>query len=163
MLLHFALALHFAAILITFCINITFCGDFYILRRNTLLFTTLYHNNFREKIIRNVMHLQIRCKSLPVICMEIEGSVKLSENIHNIWIAWKPAVSSQTRTRRNIVPKFLKNAMKTVFAFCIFHNGWIYLSIPSEAKTCFLEPMFKKLVVIFYTRIIISSRQGWTL
>ena len=71
------------------------------------------------------MHLQIRCKSLPVICMEIEGSVKLSENIHNIWIAWKPAVSSQTRTncKRNIVPKFLKNAMKTVFAFCIFYNG----------------------------------------
>ena len=69
------------------------------------------------------MHLQIRCKSLPVICMEIEGSVKLSENIHNIWIAWKPAVSSQTPTKRNIVPKFLKNAMKTVFAFCIFYNG----------------------------------------
>ena len=69
------------------------------------------------------MHLQIRCKSLPVICMEIEGSVKLWENIHNIWIAWKPAVSSQTRTKRNIVPKFLKNAMKTVFAFCIFYNG----------------------------------------
>ena len=69
------------------------------------------------------MHLQIRCKSLPVICMEIEGSVKLSQNIHNIWIAWKPAVSSQTPTKRNIVPKFLKNAMKTVFPFYIFYNG----------------------------------------
>ena len=66
------------------------------------------------------MHLQIRCKSLPVICMEIEGSVKLSENMHNIWIAWKPAVSSQTRT--NVVPEFLKNAMKTVFPFYIFYN-----------------------------------------
>ena len=109
------------------------------------------------------MHLQIRCKSLPVICMEIEGSVKLSENIHNIWIAWKAAVILQTHCERIIVPKFLKNAMKTVFAFYIFYNGWIYLSIPSEAKTCFLEPMFKKRVAIFYTRIIISSRQGWTL
>ena len=109
------------------------------------------------------MHLQIRCKSLPVICMEIEGSVKLSENMHNIWIAWKAAVTLQTHCERIIVPKFLKNAMKTVFAFYIFYNGWIYLSIPSEAKTCFLESMFKKLVAIFYTRIIISSRQGWTL
>ena len=69
------------------------------------------------------MHLQKRCKTLPVICMEIEGSVKLSQNIHNIWIAWKPAVSSQTTTKRNIVPKFLKNAMKTVFPFYIFYNG----------------------------------------
>ena len=86
------------------------------------------------------MHLQIRCQSLSVICMEIDGSVKLSENIHNIWIAWKPAVGSQTRyqTRRNIVPKFLKNAMKTVFDFCVFYNGRIYLSILSEAKTCLL-------------------------
>ena len=97
------------------------------------------------------MHLQMRCQSLSVICMEIEGSVKLSENIHNIWIAWKPAVSSQTRcqTSRNIVPKFLKNAMKTLFDFCIFYNGGIYLSILSEAKTSLLEAMFEKLVAFF--------------
>ena len=71
------------------------------------------------------MYLQIRCKSLSVISMEIEWSVKLADNIYNIWIAWKPAVSSQTRyrNRTNIVPKFLKNAMKTVFTFCIFCNG----------------------------------------
>ena len=37
MLLHFALVLHFAAIVITFCVSITFCGDYYILRRNTVL------------------------------------------------------------------------------------------------------------------------------
>ena len=94
--------------------------------------------------------------------MEIEGRVKLLENVHNIWIAWKSAISSQTgyRTRTNIVPKLLKNAVKTVFAFCVFYNGRIYLSKLSEAKTCLLEPMFKKLVAIFYTRIIISSRQG---
>ena len=63
--------------------------------------------------------------------MEIEGSVKLLENVHNIWIAWKSAISSQTgyRTRTNIVPKLLKNAVKTVFAFCVFYNGRIYLSI----------------------------------
>ena len=54
--------------------------------------------------------------------MEIEGRVKLSENVHNIWIsARKPVVCPQTRycIRRNIVPKFLKNAMKTLFAFCV--------------------------------------------
>ena len=86
------------------------------------------------------MHLQVRCQSLSVICMEIDGSVKLSENIHNIWIVWKPAVGYQTRcqTKRNIVPEFLKNAMKTVFVFCIFYNGRIYLSILREAKTCLL-------------------------
>ena len=93
--------------------------------------------------------------------MEIEGSVKLLENVHNIWIAWKSAISSQTgyRTRTNIVPKLLKNAVKTVFAFCVFYNGRIYLSILSEAKTCFLEPMFIKLFAYFCMCIIISSHQ----
>ena len=83
--------------------------------------------------------------------MEIEGSVKLLENVHNIWIAWKSAISSQTgyRTRTNIVPKLLKNAVKTVFAFCVFYNGRIYLSIPSEAKKCFLQPMFMKRFAFF--------------
>ena len=83
----------------------------------------------RKNSKKNYMYLQIRCQSLSVISMEIEGSVKLSENIHNIWIAWKPAVSSQTRyrTRRTIVPKFLKNAMKTLLAFCVFYNGGIII------------------------------------
>ena len=77
------------------------------------------------------IYQQIRCQSLSVKWMEIEGSVKVLENVHNIWIAWKSAISSQTgyRTRTNIVPKLLKNAVKTVFAFCVFYNGQIYLSI----------------------------------
>ena len=73
--------------------------------------------------------------------MEIGGRIKLPENVHNIWIsARKPVVCPQTRyrTRRNIVPKFLKNATKTIFAFCVFNNGRIYLSIPRKAKTCML-------------------------
>ena len=108
------------------------------------------------------MHLQMRCQSLSVICMEIEGSVKLSENIHNIWIAWKPAVSSQTRyqTSRNIVPKFLKNAMNTLFDFCIFYNGRIYLSILSEAKTSLLEAMFVKLVAFFVCASFFLNTRG---
>ena len=69
--------------------------------------------------------------------MEIGGRVKLSENVHNIWISSrKPVVCPQTR--RNIVPKFLKNATKTLFAFCVFNNGRIYLSIPRKTKTCML-------------------------
>ena len=69
--------------------------------------------------------------------MEIGGRVKLSENVHNIWIsARKPVVCPQTR--RNIVPKFLKNATNTLFAFCVFNNGRIYLSIPRKTKTCML-------------------------
>ena len=113
------------------------------------------NNNIRT------IYLQICCQSLSVICMEIEGSVKLLENVHNIWIAWKSAISSQTgyRTRTNIVPKLLKNAVKTVFAFCVFYNGRIYLSILSEAKTCFLEPMFIKLFAYFCMCIIISDAQ----
>ena len=96
------------------------------------LLTTLNENNNKEKNNNiGTIYLQIRCQSLSVICMEIEGSVKLLENVHNIWIAWKSAISSQTgyRTRTNIVPKLLKNAVKTVFAFCVFYNGRIYLSI----------------------------------
>ena len=38
------------------------------------------------------MHLKIRCKSLQVICMEIEESIKLSENVHNIWISARKLV-----------------------------------------------------------------------
>ena len=90
------------------------------------LLTTLNENNNKEKNNNiGTIYLQIRCQSLSVICMEIEGSVKLLENVHNIWIAWKSAISSQTgyRTRTNIVPKLLKNAVKTVFAFCVFYNG----------------------------------------
>ena len=97
--------------------------------------------NFTEKNNIRTMYLQIPCQTLSVFCMEIGGRVKLSENVHNIWIsARKPVVCPQTRyrTRRNIIPKFLKNAMKTLFAFCVFNNGGIYLSIPRKAKTCML-------------------------
>ena len=97
--------------------------------------------NFTEKNNIRTMYLQIPCQTLSVICLEIEGKVKLSENVHNIWMsARKPVVCPQTRyrTRRNIIPKFLKNAMKTLFAFCVFNNGGIYLSIPRKAKTCML-------------------------
>ena len=86
------------------------------------------------------MHLQIRCKSLQVFCMEIEESIKLWENVHNIWIsARKPVVCPQTRycTRRNIVPKFLKNAMKTLFAFCVFNNGRISCKYQENQKRDF--------------------------
>ena len=101
--------------------------------------------------------------------MEIEGRVKLTENVHNIWIsARKPVVCPQTRycTRRNIVPKFLKNATKTLFAFCVFNNGRIYLSIPRETKTCMLfrsnahknSRNFSCVRHYFF-----CSHQGWTL
>ena len=82
------------------------------------------------------MYLQIPCQTLSVFCMEIEGRVKLTENVHNIWIsARKPVVCPQTRyrTRRNIEPKFLKNATKTLFAFCVVNNDRIYLSIPRNS------------------------------
>ena len=115
------------------------------------------------------MYLQIPCQTLSVICMEIEGRVKLSENVHNIWIsARKPVVCPQTRycTRRNIVPKFLKNATKTLFAFCVFNNGRIYLSIPRKTKTCMLfrsnahknSRNFSCVHHYFF-----CSHQGWTL
>ena len=86
------------------------------------------------------MHLQIRCKSLQVFCMEIEESIKLWENVHNIWIsARKPVVCPQPRycNRRNIVPKFLKNAMKTLFAFCVFNNGRISCKYQENQKRAF--------------------------
>ena len=93
--------------------------------------------------------------------METGGRVKLSENVHNIWIsARKPVVCPQTRycTRRNIVPKFLKNATKTLFAFCVFNNGRIYLSIPRKTKTFMLfRSNAHKIVAIFHVCIIISS------
>ena len=97
--------------------------------------------NFTEKNNIRTKYLQIPCQTLSVICMEIGGRVKLSENVHNIWIsARKPVVCPQTRyrTRRNIVPKFLKNATKTLFAFCVFNDGRIYLSIPRKTKKCML-------------------------
>ena len=101
--------------------------------------------------------------------MEIGGRVKLSENVHNIWIsARKPVVCPQTRycTRRNIVAKFLKNATKTLFAFCVFNNGRIYLSIPRKTKTCMLftsnahknSRNFSCVHHYFF-----CSHQGWTL
>ena len=101
--------------------------------------------------------------------MEIEGRVKLTENVHNIWIcARKPVVCPQTRycTRRNIVPKFLKNATKTLFAFCVFYNGRIYLSIPRKAKTCMLfrsngHKYSRNFSCV--RRYFFCSHQGWTL
>ena len=101
--------------------------------------------------------------------MEIEGRVKLLENVHNIWIsARKPVVCPQTRycTRGNIVPKFLKNATKTLFAFCVVNNDWIYLSIPRKTKTCMLfrsnahknSRNFSCVHHYFF-----CSHQGWTL
>ena len=101
--------------------------------------------------------------------MEVEGRVKLSENVHNIWIsARKPVVCPQTRycTRRNIVPKFLKNATKTLFAFCVVNNDRIYLSIPRKTKTCMLfrsnahknSRNFSCVHHYFF-----CSHQGWTL
>ena len=84
--------------------------------------------NFIEKNNVRTTYLQIPCQTLSVIFIEIEGRAKLWENVHNIWIsARKPVVCPQTRycTRRNIVPKFLKNAMKTLFAFCVFNKGRI--------------------------------------
>ena len=86
------------------------------------------------------MYLQIPCQTLSVIFMEIEGRAKLWENVHNIWIsARKPVVCPQTRycTRRNIVPKFLKNAMKTLFAFCVFNNGRISCKYQENQKRAF--------------------------
>ena len=134
-----------------------------ILYPYSFLLTTLNENINKEKNnnIRTI-YLQIRWKSLSVICMEIEGSVKLLENVHNIRVARKSAISSQTgyRTRTKIVPKFLKNAVKTLCAFCVFYNDRIYLWILSEAKTCFLEPMFIKLFAYFCMCIIISSHQA---
>ena len=131
-----------------------------ILYPYSFLLTTLNENNNKEKNnnIRTI-YLQIRWKSLSVICMEIEGSVELLENVHNIWIAWKSVISSQTgyRTRTNIVPKLLKNAVKTVFAFCVFYKSRIYLSIPSEAKTCLLEPMFIRLFPYFCTLFVLRA------
>ena len=101
--------------------------------------------------------------------MEIGGRVKLLENVHNIWIsARKPVVCPQTRycTRRNIVPKFLKNATKTLFAFCVVNNDRIYLSIPRKTKTCMLfrsnahknSRNFSCVHHYFF-----CSHQGWTL
>ena len=84
--------------------------------------------NFIEKNNIRTTYPQIPCQTLSVIFMEIDGIVKLLENVHNIWIsARKPVVCPQIRycIRRNIVPKFLKNAMKTLFAFCVFNNGGI--------------------------------------
>ena len=114
--------------------------------------------NFIEKNNIRTTYLQIPCQTLSVIFMEIEGIVKLSENVHNIWIsARKPVVCPQTRycIRRNIVPKFLKNAMKTLFAFCVFNNGRISCKYTKRIKSVlFRSNAHKKIVAIFRVRII---------
>ena len=38
-------------------------------------------------------HLQICCQPLSIIGVEIEWSVKVLENVPNIWIVWEPAIS----------------------------------------------------------------------